>query len=171
MVRAADFPPPFRLDELICEPTDPPDERIEVGVLVVGAGPAGLACAIRFGQLVVQHPEAAETLGDVPLAVVEKGKQPGSHLLSGAVVNPAVFQDFNGWASGSATDVTTQTALVWNSGASITAYTTTSVWAQFYFLNMAIQSSDTFTYQLGINLENPQYGYGTFLMPTLTGQG
>ncbi len=89
----------------------------------------------------------------------------------GAVVNPAVFQDFNGWASGSATDVTTQTALVWNSGASITAYPTMSVWAQFYFLNMAIQSSDTFTYQLGINLENPQYGYGTFLMPTLTGQG
>lgn len=96
MVRAADFPPPFRLDELICEPTDPPDERIEVGVLVVGAGPAGLACAIRFGQLVVQHPEAAETLGDVPLAVVEKGKQPGSHLLSGAVVNPASLQTLLG---------------------------------------------------------------------------
>ena len=89
----------------------------------------------------------------------------------GAVVNPAVFQDFNGWASGSATDITTQTPLVWNDGASITAYGTTSVWAQFYFSNTAIQSSDTFTYQLGINLENPQYGYGTFLMPTLTGQG
>ena len=57
-------------------------------MLVVGAGPAGLACAIRFGQLLEEHPEIAERLGDVPLALVEKGKQPGSHLLSGAVVNP-----------------------------------------------------------------------------------
>src|SRR5207302_178332 len=32
-------------------------------------------------------PETAERLGDVPVAVLEKGKQPGSHLLSGAVVN------------------------------------------------------------------------------------
>ena len=70
------------------EPTDPVDERIEVGVLIVGAGPAGLACAIRLGQLLDEHPDVAERLGDVPVAVVEKGKQPGSHLLSGAVVNP-----------------------------------------------------------------------------------
>ncbi len=88
MTRAADFPPPFHAADFASEPTDPPDERIEVGVLVVGAGPAGLACAIRFGQLLEEHPEAAEALGDLPLAVVEKGKQPGSHLLSGAVVNP-----------------------------------------------------------------------------------
>ena len=45
------------------------------------------------------------------------------------------------------------------------------MWAQFYFSNTAIRPSDTFTYQLAINLDNPQYGYGTFLMPTLTGQG
>jgi electron-transferring-flavoprotein dehydrogenase len=69
-------------------PTDSEDERIEVGVLIVGAGPAGLACAIRLGQLLEGAPEILERLGEVPVAVLEKGKQPGSHLLSGAVVNP-----------------------------------------------------------------------------------
>ncbi len=73
-------------------PTDPVDERIEVGFLIVGAGPAGLAAAIRLGQLMEEHPEAAERLGDVPVAVLEKGKAPGSHLLSGAVVNPRGLQ-------------------------------------------------------------------------------
>jgi electron-transferring-flavoprotein dehydrogenase len=86
--RASDYPPPFSAGEFVGEPTDPVDERIEVGVLIVGAGPAGLACAIRLGQLLEEHPETAERLGEVPVAVVEKGKQPGSHLLSGAVVNP-----------------------------------------------------------------------------------
>ncbi len=87
-VTPADFPPPFRAAEAIATPTDPEDERIDVGVLIVGAGPAGLACAIRLGQLLEEHPETAARLGDVPVAVLEKGKQPGSHLLSGAVVNP-----------------------------------------------------------------------------------
>jgi electron-transferring-flavoprotein dehydrogenase len=91
-VRASDYPPPFSASEFVAEPTDPLDERIEVGILVVGAGPAGLACAIRLGQLLEEHPEIAEKLGDVPVAVVEKGKQPGSHLLSGAVVNPRAFR-------------------------------------------------------------------------------
>jgi electron-transferring-flavoprotein dehydrogenase len=87
-VRASDYPPPFSAGEFVGEPTDPVDERIEVGVLIVGGGPAGLACAIRLGQLMEEHPDVAERLGEVPVALVEKGKQPGSHLLSGAVVNP-----------------------------------------------------------------------------------
>jgi electron-transferring-flavoprotein dehydrogenase len=87
-VRPADYPPPFSAREFVAEPTDPLDERIEVGILIVGAGPAGLACAIRLGQLVQESPELAERLGDVPVAVLEKGKQPGSHIVSGAVVNP-----------------------------------------------------------------------------------
>jgi electron-transferring-flavoprotein dehydrogenase len=91
-VRAADYPPPFAPDEFVSEPTDPIEERIEVGVLIVGAGPAGLACAIRLGQLLEERPDVAERLGDVPVAVVEKGKQPGSHLLSGAVVNPRALR-------------------------------------------------------------------------------
>jgi electron-transferring-flavoprotein dehydrogenase len=91
-VRASDYPPPFRAADYVAEPTDPADERIEVGVLVVGAGPAGLACAIRLGQLLGEHPDVAERLGEVPVAIVEKGKQPGSHLLSGAVVNPRALR-------------------------------------------------------------------------------
>jgi electron-transferring-flavoprotein dehydrogenase len=87
-VSPADYPAPFDWREAIAEPTDPPDERIEVGIAIVGAGPAGLACAIRLGQLFEEEPAVAERLGDVPVAVLEKGKQVGSHLLSGAVVNP-----------------------------------------------------------------------------------
>ncbi|HSC51787.1 MAG TPA: electron-transfer flavoprotein:ubiquinone oxidoreductase [Gaiellaceae bacterium] len=84
-MRPTDFPPPFDSNEFVVAPGEP---EIEVGVLIVGAGPAGLACAIRLGQLLEGAPELAERLGDVPVAVLEKGKQPGSHLLSGAVVNP-----------------------------------------------------------------------------------
>jgi len=87
-VKPADFPAPFDWREFVAAPSDPEDERIEVGVLIVGGGPAGLACAIRLGQLLEDAPELAARLGDVPVAVLEKGKQPGSHLLSGAVVNP-----------------------------------------------------------------------------------
>jgi electron-transferring-flavoprotein dehydrogenase len=88
LTRASDHPPPFAARDFVAEPTDPVDERIDVGILIVGAGPAGLACAIRLGQLLAEHPDVADQLGDVPVALLEKGKQPGSHLLSGAVVNP-----------------------------------------------------------------------------------
>jgi electron-transferring-flavoprotein dehydrogenase len=91
-VRPADYPPPFDAREYVAAPTDPEEERIEVGVLIVGAGPAGLACAIRLGQLLEDAPEVRERLGEVPVAVLEKGKQPGSHLLSGAVVNPRALR-------------------------------------------------------------------------------
>ena len=91
-MKPSEFPPPFSLAEAIAPPSDPEDERIEVGVCIVGAGPAGLACAIRLGQLLESAPAVAERLGEVPVAVIEKGKQPGSHLLSGAVVNPRALQ-------------------------------------------------------------------------------
>lgn len=93
MARPIDFPPAFGPLDAVGVPTDPPEERIEVGVLVVGAGPGGLACAIRLGQLLEEHPEVRERLGEVPVAVLEKGKQPGSHLLSGAVVNPRALRE------------------------------------------------------------------------------
>jgi electron-transferring-flavoprotein dehydrogenase len=92
MSRPSNFPPPFSTADYVAEPTDPADERIEVGVLIVGAGPAGLACAIRLGQLLEESPDVAERLGEVPVAVIEKGKQPGSHLLSGAVVDPRALR-------------------------------------------------------------------------------
>ena len=91
-MKPSEFPPPFATREVVAEPSDPPEERVEVGVLIVGAGPAGLACAIRFGQLLAGAPAVAERLGEVPVAVVEKGRQPGSHLLSGAVVNPRALR-------------------------------------------------------------------------------
>jgi electron-transferring-flavoprotein dehydrogenase len=74
--------------EFMRPPTDPEDERIEVGVAIVGGGQAGLACAIRLLQLLEDDPELAETLGEVPVAVVEKGRVAGAHQLSGAVMNP-----------------------------------------------------------------------------------
>jgi electron-transferring-flavoprotein dehydrogenase len=91
-VRPSDYPPPFDVSEVVTTPADPVDERIEVGVLIVGAGPAGLAAAIRLGQLMEEDPATAERLGEVPVAVLEKGKGPGSHLLSGAVINPRGLQ-------------------------------------------------------------------------------
>jgi electron-transferring-flavoprotein dehydrogenase len=87
-VKPADYAPPFDPRDYVAPVTDPEGERIEVGILVVGAGPAGLACAIRLGQLLEDAPELRARLGEVPIAVLDKGKQPGSHLLSGAVVNP-----------------------------------------------------------------------------------
>ena len=91
-VRPADYPPPFSDAEVIGAPTDAPDERIDVGILIVGGGPGGLACAVRLGQLLEEHPEVRERLGEVPVAVLEKGKQAGSHLLSGAVMNPRAIR-------------------------------------------------------------------------------
>src|SRR5438094_4325640 len=92
MTKPSEVPPSYRAADYVAAPSDAEEERIEVGVLIVGAGPAGLACAIRFGQLLESAPEIRERLGEVPVAVLEKGKAPGSHLLSGAVVNPRALR-------------------------------------------------------------------------------
>src|SRR5579884_3216046 len=85
----SEFPPPVDAEhEFIGPPTDPEDERIEVGVAIVGGGQAGLSCAIRLLQLLGDDPELAEQLGEVPVAVIEKGRVAGAHQLSGAVMNP-----------------------------------------------------------------------------------
>jgi electron-transferring-flavoprotein dehydrogenase len=89
----ADYPPPFRASDYAVAPQAGEDERIDVGVLFVGAGPAGLAGAIRLGQLLADDPELTESLGEVPIAVAEKGKTAGSHLLSGAVIRPQVIRE------------------------------------------------------------------------------
>ena len=88
-----EFPPPVdSAQEFVGQPTDPEDERIEVGVVIVGGGPGGLACAIRLTQLLAEDEALMESLGEVPVALVEKGKGPGSHLLSGAMMNPSAMR-------------------------------------------------------------------------------
>jgi electron-transferring-flavoprotein dehydrogenase len=79
--------------EFISAPVDPEDERIEVGVAIVGGGPAGLACANRLLALLADDEELTERLGEVPVAVIEKGKACGAHNLSGAVMRPGPLQE------------------------------------------------------------------------------
>jgi electron-transferring-flavoprotein dehydrogenase len=93
-VAPAEYPPPVDpAKEFVGPPTDPEDERIEVGVAIAGGGPAGLACAIRLMQLLEDEPELAESLGEVPVAVLEKGKATGAHLLSGANMVPSAMRE------------------------------------------------------------------------------
>jgi electron-transferring-flavoprotein dehydrogenase len=90
----SEFPPPVdSVAEFTGPITDPEDERIEVGVAIVGGGQAGLACAIRLLQLLEDDPELTEKLGEVPVAVIEKGKVAGAHQLSGAVMNPSSIRE------------------------------------------------------------------------------
>ncbi len=86
------YRPPFDPAEFVAEPVAGPVERIDVGVLFVGAGPAGLAGAVRLAQRLEAAPAVKERLGEVPVAVVEKGKYPGAHAVSGAVVDPVALR-------------------------------------------------------------------------------
>lgn len=78
--------------DFISPVTAPPDKQLPVGVLIVGAGPAGLSCAIRLAQLLEGAPEIKQGLGEFPITILEKGKYPGAHLVSGAVINPVAFR-------------------------------------------------------------------------------
>jgi len=109
------YPPPVDSpNEFIKRELDPEDERIEVGVAIVGGGTAGLATANRLLQLLADDPETLERLGEVPVAVIEKAKVCGGHNLSGAVVRPGPLQELYpdytreqwreaGWAFGEVT--------------------------------------------------------------------
>ena len=67
-------------------------ESMQYDVVVVGAGPSGLATAIRLKQL------CAEKGGDFSVCVVEKGSEVGAHILSGAVIDPrALAELFPAW--------------------------------------------------------------------------
>jgi electron-transferring-flavoprotein dehydrogenase len=82
--------------EFVKRELDDEDERIEVGVAIVGGGPAGLACATRLLALLADEPELSERLGEVPVAVIEKGKACGAHNLSGAMMRPSGLQELFG---------------------------------------------------------------------------
>lgn len=80
------------LEELIREDA-PGAEAIEMDVLFVGAGPAGLAGAIELARLAKADQEAGGGLGDLNIGVLEKASGLGEHNLSGAVVNPRAFRE------------------------------------------------------------------------------
>jgi electron-transferring-flavoprotein dehydrogenase len=93
-VSPSELPPPVESrEEFIKRSLDDEDERIEVGVAIVGGGPAGLACANRLMQLLADEPELTERLGEVPVAVIEKGKTCGAHNLSGAMMRPSGLRE------------------------------------------------------------------------------
>jgi electron-transferring-flavoprotein dehydrogenase len=80
--------PPLPRAQLILE-EPPQDERIDLDVVFVGAGPAGLAGAIELSRLAKDDP----TLGGLEIGVLEKAAALGEHSLSGAVVNPRALRE------------------------------------------------------------------------------
>src|SRR5437868_13467000 len=90
----SEYPPPVNpVKEFIKRGLDDEDERIDVGVAIVGGGTAGLACANRLLQLLGDDEALMERLGEVPVAVIEKAKTCGGHNLSGAVMRPGPLQE------------------------------------------------------------------------------
>src|SRR5438477_946114 len=75
-------------------------EKIEMDVVFVGAGPANLAAALHLKSEIKKHDELvekgikqAETIGDLEIAIVEKGPFVGAHILSGAVMDPIAIRE------------------------------------------------------------------------------
>ncbi|PYP33904.1 MAG: hypothetical protein DMD49_02125, partial [Gemmatimonadetes bacterium] len=88
MLVPAQYQPPLPLERLILQAGAPgAGDRMELDVLIVGAGPAGLACAIELARV------ARAGGRDLNIGVLEKAGALGEHSLSGAVVNPRPFRE------------------------------------------------------------------------------
>ncbi|MFI5126194.1 MAG: 4Fe-4S dicluster domain-containing protein [Candidatus Acidiferrales bacterium] len=70
-------------------------ETLEADVLIVGAGPAGLACALHLSRLIEQHNSAGRTpqLSSDNVYVLEKARELGAHQLSGAIMDPCALRE------------------------------------------------------------------------------
>src|ERR1700761_1995503 len=73
-------------------------EQLEADVLIVGAGPAGLSCALHLANLIKKHNESAgasngPTLSTENIYVLEKGREVGAHQLSGSIMNPKALAE------------------------------------------------------------------------------
>ena len=88
----ASHQPPLPLDTLIARDRAG-GESLEMDVLFVGAGPAGLAGAIELARMVQRDNEAGGGLGEIAIGVLEKAEALGEHSLSGAVVNPRALRE------------------------------------------------------------------------------
>src|SRR5918993_4370212 len=75
-------------------------ESLEMDVVFVGAGPANLSGALHLSRLVAEHNEEVAAgkrqgtaLGEIEIAVIEKGASIGAHILSGAVMDPRALSE------------------------------------------------------------------------------
>ena len=84
----ADYQPRLPLDQLIIEAgSDGAGDTMELDVVIVGAGPAGLSCAIELAKL------AKADGSELNIGVLEKAEALGEHSLSGAVINPRALRE------------------------------------------------------------------------------
>src|SRR5690348_5562990 len=68
-------------------------DKLEADVLIVGGGPAGLACALHLANLAERHPPAGKALSTENIYVLEKAREVGAHQLSGAILNPRALRE------------------------------------------------------------------------------
>jgi electron-transferring-flavoprotein dehydrogenase len=99
-------------------------EQLEADVLIVGAGPAGLSCALHLANLIKAHNAtgAKPELSAENVYVLEKGREVGAHQLSGAIMNPKALAELVPDYAKSApldTPVTDSAALIFTKGSSL----------------------------------------------------